>query len=49
MDIHTLDIPVNAVATALKGFFSDLPEPLVPNYFYDELMETASMYLTFYS
>ena len=40
-DIDELDIPVNAVATALKGFFSDLTEPLIPSYLYEELIEAA--------
>ena len=43
VDIHSLDIPVNAVATALKGFFSELAEPLVPSRLHDELIEAASI------
>ncbi|XP_074660547.1 rho GTPase-activating protein 190-like [Tubulanus polymorphus] len=39
--IGVLDIPVNAVATALKTFFSELAEPLVPSHLYDELIEAA--------
>lgn len=29
VDIHSLDIPVNAVATALKDFFSKRLPPLI--------------------
>ncbi len=39
MDIRSLDIPVNAVATALKQFFSDLPEPLIPGH--DDFLDAA--------
>jgi len=46
MDMHELDVPVNAVATALKQFFSDLSEPVIPNQFYDEIKEAYSMYTT---
>ena len=41
VDIPSLDIPVNAVATALKQFFSDLPEPLIPPYLLEELKEAT--------
>merc|ERR1712002_244527 len=41
IDIATLDIPVNAVATALKGFFNELSSPLIPSNFYEELLETC--------
>ena len=41
VDIVAHDIPVNAVATALKQFFSDLSQPLVPTQYYDELIEVA--------
>lgn len=40
---NDLEIPVNAVATALKTFFQELPTPLVPSCYYDDLMEAASM------
>ncbi len=30
VDIGSLDIPVHAVATALKNFVARLPEPLIP-------------------
>lgn len=42
VDIHSLDIPVNAVATALKGFFSELNEALIPSYLHNEMIEAAS-------
>ena len=41
VDIGTLDIPLNAVATALKGFFSELNKPLIPSY--EDLLETADI------
>ena len=43
VDIQSLDIPVNAVATALKGFFSELAEPLVPTYLHNDMIEAASI------
>ena len=39
MSLQRLDLPVNAVATALKNFFADLSEPVIPPEFYDELMQ----------
>ncbi|ESO97484.1 hypothetical protein LOTGIDRAFT_115014 [Lottia gigantea] len=36
-----LEIQVNAAATVLKGFFSDLTEPLIPPSLYEELIEAA--------
>ena len=41
LDIRALDIPVNAVATALKTFFADLAEPLIPPRLMDDLVEAA--------
>ena len=41
VDILGLDIQVNAVATVLKAFFSDLTDPLVPVALYDELIEAS--------
>ncbi|KAI8781167.1 rho GTPase-activating protein 5 [Biomphalaria glabrata] len=43
VDISTLEIPVNAIATLLKSFFSDLSEALIPEKLCDELMEAAEM------
>ena len=43
VDISALDIPVNAVATAMKYFFSDLlVEPVIPNIVYDDLIAASS-------
>ena len=46
VDFYSLDIPVPAVATALKGFFSDLTEPLVPSHLSDQLIEAAGLSYT---
>ncbi|XP_005097825.1 rho GTPase-activating protein 35 isoform X2 [Aplysia californica] len=43
VDISTLEIPVNAIATLLKSFFSDLSEALIPSALCDELLEAAEM------
>ena len=40
-DIESLEIPVNAVATLLKSFFSELSEALIPSSLCDELLEAA--------
>lgn len=37
-----MDVAVNAVAGALKGFFADLPDPLIPYNLHPELVEAAS-------
>lgn len=37
----SLDIQVNAVATALKGFFNDLMEALFPSNLINELTEAS--------
>ena len=39
IDMSSLAISVNSVATMLKTFFNDLAEPLVPRYLHAELME----------
>ncbi|XP_062601720.1 rho GTPase-activating protein 190-like isoform X2 [Saccostrea cucullata] len=41
IDIHSLDIQVNAVATVLKNFINDT-EPLIPPSLHDELLEAAA-------
>lgn len=41
-----MDVAVNAVAGALKAFFSDLPDPLIPYTLHPELLEAASEYYT---
>uniref|UniRef100_A0A914X1M1 Rho-GAP domain-containing protein n=1 Tax=Plectus sambesii TaxID=2011161 RepID=A0A914X1M1_9BILA len=38
LDFRTLDLPVNAVATALKNFFSALAEPVIPYALYNDLI-----------
>ncbi|KAL3841673.1 hypothetical protein ACJMK2_019787 [Sinanodonta woodiana] len=43
VDISTLEIQVNAVATVLKAFFNDLSDPLVPVALYDELIEASGV------
>ena len=40
--IGSMDIGIHAVATALKGFFSDLSEPLVPVHLNQELVVADS-------
>lgn len=42
VSFYELDLPVNAVATSLKNFFSSLNEPVVPYSLYGELMEAMS-------
>jgi len=41
VDIRVLDVPVNAVATALKQFLIDLSESLVPSCLQEELIDAA--------
>ena len=49
LDISTIEIGIHAVATAHKGFFSDLSEPLVPIYLNQELVvaDSECFYLLF--
>uniref|UniRef100_A0A4W3GRU5 Rho GTPase activating protein 5 n=1 Tax=Callorhinchus milii TaxID=7868 RepID=A0A4W3GRU5_CALMI len=42
IDLVAMDVTVNAVAGALKAFFSDLPDPLIPYNLHSELVEAAS-------
>lgn len=44
INISSLEINVNAVATALKKFFSDLAEPLIPIHLNEELVIADSKY-----
>lgn len=39
-----MEVTVNAVAGALKAFFADLPDPLIPYSLHPELLEAASKY-----
>lgn len=43
VSIRELDVPVNAVATALKDFFSKRLPPLIPSGMMDELTEVSSI------
>uniref|UniRef100_A0A914ZY28 Rho-GAP domain-containing protein n=4 Tax=Parascaris univalens TaxID=6257 RepID=A0A914ZY28_PARUN len=38
VDLQRLELPVHAVATALKNFLSGLPEPLIPYEMHDKLV-----------
>lgn len=42
IDFVVMDVAVNAAAGALKAFFADLPEPLIPYSLHPELVEAAS-------
>lgn len=42
IDFVAMDVAVNAVAGALKAFFADLPDPLIPYSLHPELVEAAS-------
>lgn len=42
IDFGEMDLAVNAVAGALKAFFADLPDPLIPYSLHPELVEAAS-------
>jgi len=41
-DMNAANIPVNAAVTALKQFFSELREPVVPLSLYDDLKDAVS-------
>ncbi|KAF6717662.1 Rho GTPase-activating protein 5 [Oryzias melastigma] len=43
IDFVAMDVAVNAVAGALKAFFADLPDPLIPYRLHPELVEAAKM------
>lgn len=43
VDIRSLEIQVNTVATVLKAFFKDT-EPLIPSSLQEELLEAAGMF-----
>lgn len=42
IDFVVMDVAVNAAAGALKAFFADLPEPLIPYSLHPELVDAAS-------
>ncbi|MCJ8736998.1 hypothetical protein PDJAM_G00018890 [Pangasius djambal] len=43
VDFMAMDVAVNAVAGALKAFFADLPDPLIPYSLHPELVEAAKI------
>lgn len=43
IDFVAMDIAVNAAAGALKAFFADLPDPLIPYCLHPELVEAAKI------
>ncbi|XP_010891249.1 rho GTPase-activating protein 5 [Esox lucius] len=43
VDLVVMDVAVNAVAGALKAFFADLPDPLIPYNLHPELVEAAKI------
>ncbi|MBN3313144.1 RHG05 protein, partial [Atractosteus spatula] len=43
VDLMAMDVAVNAVAGALKAFFADLPDPLIPYNLHPELVEAAKI------
>ncbi|XP_030629114.1 rho GTPase-activating protein 5 [Chanos chanos] len=43
VDFLAMDVAVNAVAGALKAFFADLPDPLIPYNLHPELVEAAKI------
>lgn len=47
MDIEALDIPVNAVATALKDFFSKHLRPIFDKDLMNELEDIAGKFIIF--
>lgn len=49
IDLIVMDVAVNAVAGALKAFFADLPDPLIPYFLHPELVEAASEYIHSFS
>lgn len=49
VDIEALDIPVNAVATALKDFFSKILPPVFEKDVMKELEEIAGMFVMSFS
>ena len=45
-DMRGAGVPVSAVVTALKQFFSELCEPVIPLELYDDLKDAISTYQT---
>lgn len=48
IDFMAMDVAVNAVAGALKAFFADLPDPLIPYSLHPELLEASSKVLRWF-
>ncbi|VDM41308.1 unnamed protein product [Toxocara canis] len=44
VDLQRLELPVHAVATALKNFLSALPEPLIPYEMHDKLVSALGCF-----
>ncbi|NWH18530.1 RHG05 protein, partial [Grus americana] len=47
ISLESMGVTVNAVAGALKAFFADLPDPLIPYSLHQELLETSSNFNPF--
>lgn len=43
INLVSMEVTVNAVAGALKAFFADLPDPLIPYSLHPELLEAAKI------
>ncbi|XP_051942469.1 rho GTPase-activating protein 5 [Hippocampus zosterae] len=43
VDLLALDVAINAAAGALKAFFADLPDPLIPYALHPELVQAARL------
>ncbi|KAJ6667337.1 hypothetical protein lerEdw1_017315 [Lerista edwardsae] len=43
INLESMDVTVNAVAGALKAFFADLPDPLIPYCLHPELVEASKI------
>lgn len=43
INLASMEVTVNAVAGALKAFFADLPDPLIPYSLHPELLEAAKI------
>eukprot|EP00069_Balaena_mysticetus_P002002 bmy_15612T0 len=43
ISLVSMEVTVNAVAGALKAFFADLPDPLIPYSLHPELLEAAKI------
>jgi len=48
-DMRSTGVPVSTVVTALKQFFSELREPVIPLHLYDELKDAVSKFSATFS